>query len=503
MKLETPSYSASIIANSYSHLYNIFSLPCSSESYIPNKRLNKLLSSFTELSNEDELVLCVESKLRKLPSVDTWNPVEDGSETKLVAPVLSYYLNTILKVSNRSTSYIPTLSFSNLTIPIFLARNSKPEPRICWNQRVLIASEAKGIECSQYPGLVQGFQVGGDSAIYLNSFIAIEDSVVPVILAYGHFFQIFGVYLLPTNFPVMVELSEPISYLTLTGRLILSRWAVVLNSFFYDTIQLLDQNPRNNVKKSVSLSNDLFFKPIVNNLQNSESKQGISCLRSCVELVMNAYKCLSKIKNSSKYIIFPIGLIAYPSDKFDELFFNNIKSQLITSFKQKFPMKLSKIKEGCPIIVFHKLNTEWKNDKPPPAFRASYLRCVVNAVGILNRAKIAHLDLRATNILWREVSEENVKIQIIDFEDSLPFGIYFQPYQAIQNDRRYPFYQQANQVKINCSHNNWFVVSICKWIESECSSFDNFMREIDDQQYATIQRESSLEESQNGNESEN
>lgn len=480
MKLMKLNFSASAIANKNRYLYDIFALPTSFEAYIPNERVKNLLIQYNSEFNDDDLNM-IELKLRYFKSLHTWTYSSGGSETNINGPLLSSYMSTIHSFKNLQ----PINSKVSETIPFdtFLASRSHPEPFIEWNNHILIASEAKGIESSQYPALVQGFQIGGDGAIELRRSLSLRDSVVPVILCFGTFLQIFAVYLLPENFPVMIELSEPISYLTRTGRLSLARWVVVLNSFYLKTITLLSSpslKKNNNLNQNgVYLSQQLFYKPILNNFNTGDPTiNNGSCLRSCVELVMLAYKRLSEVEESNNYFLFPIGLMSYPANQFSDTFFNGVKLGLFNFFEKFFPHKQNYVEDGCPIIVFDLLNTEWKNTKPPQEFYRLYLDAVEKAVLILNSAEIAHLDLRPTNIMWR-IQDTTLEIKVIDFEDSLPFNTIFEPYEAILYDRRYPFFGQNTYHKITKIHNSWFLVAINRWIESEVDRFEDFMNNIE------------------------
>lgn len=118
----------------------------------------------------------------------------------------------------------------------------KPGYRLEWEDKfILIASEAKGVEASHVVGLIQGMQLGTDGALFLSQYLLNEQAVVPVVLCYGNFFHIFGIYLFGDNFPVITALSNPISYLDCEGRLDLARWTVVLVAFARETINLLQQ----------------------------------------------------------------------------------------------------------------------------------------------------------------------------------------------------------------------------------------------------------------------
>lgn len=190
---------------------------------------------------------------------------------------------------------------------------------------------------------------------------------------------------------------------------------------------------------------------------------------------MLAYKRLSEVEDSDNFFLFPVGLMSYPADQFEDSFFFNVRLGLNSFFNTYFRHKKELIRNGCPIIVFNLLDSSWKNNKPPEEFRRLYIDGIDRVVSILNSAEIAHLDLRPTNIMWKILDDNTLKIRVIDFEDSLPFNTIFYPYPNLLIDRRYPFFQQDHAHKITKSHNNWFLVAIRQWIESDIERFEDFM----------------------------
>ena len=474
--------SASVIANNHRELYDIFSLPLSPDCYIPNERLKNLLNSYKSQAVND-IVSNYECEFQKFPSSHTYSSPEDGSETRITDPVLNKYFTIIQKyLQLPNTSLRFNVKKGRLSIKSYMASNSsKPEYRLEWEDKfILIASKAKSVEASHVVGLIQGMQLGTDGALFLSQFLPTEQVVVPVILCYGNFFHIFGVYLFGDNFPVITALSNPISYLDYEGRLDLARWTVVLTAFAQETIHLLQANNRQQIKTvdSIKLSLNYFFKPILNlgvdSIDEYDDLNNGSLQQSCLNTIMKCYKSLFELDNSQKYFLFPVGVLSYPSQNED--FYKDIKDSLTTFFQQNFKNKFSYMKYGCPILVFPKLDSNWKNTKPSSQFHLSYLTGVAMTIKMMNEARIAHCDLRASNIMWKEEIDETISIQIIDFEDAIPFDIHFKPYESHCYDKRYPFLHQTDPVRITSFHNYWFLVALVDWIKSSDDSFDEFMR---------------------------
>lgn len=192
---------------------------------------------------------------------------------------------------------------------------------------------------------------------------------------------------------------------------------------------------------------------------------------------MNCYKCLFELNNSQKYFLFPVGVLSYPSH--NTCFYGDVKGSLSIFFEKNFSHKFSYMKYGCLVLVFPKLDSNWKNTKPSTQYHSSYLTGVAMAIKMMNEARIAHFDLRASNIMWSEENIETVSIQFIDFEDAIPFGAHFKPYENHYYDKRYPFVHQRKPVRITDFHNNWFLVALVEWMKSSEDVFDEFMRLVD------------------------
>jgi hypothetical protein len=232
---------SAVNTNKCRSLYDIFSLPCSPSTYIPNERLRNLYANYTEVSTSSNASEAHwEMHLRmNLVSHHGWNFSE--SETVVNNPNLSIYLGMI----NSMLAQICEVGISAVTtgkLPfkaVLASSSSKSEYRIQKGQMIIVASEAKGVEDSIYEALAQGFQLGADSAVHLwrNFGMHYKDCVVPVVLCYGDCFHICAVYLLPECYPVIVQLSSPICYLTIEGRLCAVRWATVLSQFAKETIK--------------------------------------------------------------------------------------------------------------------------------------------------------------------------------------------------------------------------------------------------------------------------
>lgn len=77
--------------------------------------------------------------------------------------------------------------------------------------------------------------------------------------------------------------------------------------------------------------------------------------------------------------------------------------------------------------------------RPSASQVESYLMKVKEIVMALNDAKVAHMDLRPSNIMWRE-DDSGIAVQVIDFEDSYRFNSIVPLYGSMKDDLRYPYH---------------------------------------------------------------
>lgn len=480
--------SASAIATKDRSLYDVFALPCSPQSYIPNERVRKLLRYFETLTDVDSDVVDFEFSLRNdLHALNSWQYSSGGSETNLNDPNLAKYLGMIKDQIDES-------HLTNGTIPfdlILAGQKTQSEYRIEWGQYFLIASEAKGVEHSQYEGLVQGFQVGGDSCVYMwRCGLDSKLAVTPVVLSYSDCFCIYAVYLIPDCYPVLVQLSPPLTYLTYEGRCCLARWGIALRRFARETQKFLcSVSGRGKDEKSelgLYIADRLFFKPL-REFQKTRKSSGDSSLdigsnlRINLESMMMAYHRLHAVDNAHQFFLFPLGVISYPSNM-SSSFNKPIRTIMETCIRNHFINPQQLLAECRPVIVFEELTTSegWSNGKPRPEQVPSYVKCVKEAVDILNAANIAHMDLRPANIMWRidPTGADIVEIRVIDLEDAVPFGFNIRFVDNLRNDVRYPVLENDERKTIPAcrSHNDWFCESITAWAEqNEIDSHTDYM----------------------------
>lgn len=451
-----------------------------------------LVDTYETLSKNDinDDVSNFEHSLRQnLKSLHTWKYSSGGSETKVCDPNLSKFLSMI---NTRVSDHIADTAVLKDALPFHLVlakQSSNPEHRIQWGDYVIIASEAKGVEHSAYEALIQGMELGGDSAVHMwRCGLSTELAVVPVVLSCSHCFCISAVYLIPDCYPVIVELSPALSYLTLEGRCCIARWGIVLAQFAVETVGILknfgDANSLNRERPlGLYIAPKLFFKPLREYHKNvTDSSECVldsgSHLRTNLELLMLAYNRIHLVENACDYFLFPLGVVSYPSQ--ESLSYGcRIRDVMDECISIHFVYHKDLVRNGCPVIVYDELPGDcWSNGKPPEDVVPSYIECVAKAVNVLNVAGIAHMDLRPANILWcREESGTDVRIRVIDLEDAVPFGFNVRSSDTLREDPRYPVFVEDNRELIPAValHNDWFCETVASWARQDIDEYTYYM----------------------------
>lgn len=125
------------------------------------------------------------------------------------------------------------------------------------------------------------------------------------------------------------------------------------------------------------LKRELFYKPIYK-VSNQNTNIEISFQLIKVEAIMNCYGKLFNVENADKLILFPVGVLSYPSTVTSDSFSEVLKKQVDDCFYNYFiPNSFSLCKPHTPIIVFEHLssNEGWKqlSDKPKDQYKAPFL----------------------------------------------------------------------------------------------------------------------------------
>eukprot|EP01031_Cornospumella_fuschlensis_P026550 gene26551-32086_t len=101
------------------------------------------------------------------------------------------------------------------------------------------------------------------------------------------------------------------------------------------------------------------------------------------------------------------------------------------------------------LLVFPLLDG-WRNDKVPTDLVPAFVEKMASIVQILNAARIAHVDLRPQNVMWRIDGEGQLDCRLSDLEDSMYFGrfIVSSKLAAYVSDCRYPVKRLETQTQV-------------------------------------------------------
>ena len=464
-------------------LYDFILEPCSSVCYIPNERLRQLKYSILN-DNFDPFVVdsCV-SNLRKLISNNSWLSPEGGSEGTLLDPSVNKgILDEINKYCLQNHESKLDCMNGDVPFPCTYCSEAKSEYRLQFTSSngkrfILFPSECKGLADSHYVALLQGILTAADSSLYMsaNCDAGEEECAVPGILVYANAVQFYAVYLL-NKLPVVAFLTPPLVYANPVNRRMIARSILASAAYVAESVNIINRGLSMGLvsvpRPKVFHAELCFFKPIKCDFQpkNREFNSAVfSNAMSIVEYMMYLYEKMFAIGDCVAFVLFPAGLTRVV---------DNFKSA-IKQIKKFFRHMVSI--DHAPVILFPFLRPEagWTNGKPPTELAHSYLLKLKAAVVSLNKAGVAHIDLRPPNIMWKRNSDGGVDLQIIDFEDSVAFGdlIEYCEYFSADVYRRYPPMENPVQQRASAYHNNWFLLCVKAWFDCvESNDFDDFMQ---------------------------
>jgi hypothetical protein len=219
-----------------------------------------------------------------------------------------------------------------------------------------------------------------------------------------------------------------------------------------------------------------------------ETTAGVSNMALRLNQLLSMYEAMRCVDHSH-LILYPEGVVTVPGEDVPDS--STIRAALKVRCKQcGFTLDYA----YCPIILFAYLDG-WKTEKPVPELQGSYLEQLGVAIAVMNKAGVAHLDLRPDNVLWRpragvEKGVPLVDLKIIDFEDAVcfEFPIPTEYVQVIVHDARYP-HEPGDERKVqlaSAEHNKFFEVALTEWVTSDDVSFTDLMVQIGAQVWSSV-----------------
>jgi hypothetical protein len=299
--------------------------------------------------------------------------------------------------------------------------------------------------------------------------------------------QFYGVYLVENNFPVIVWLSKPLKYTNSEDRTKISRGILAVANYIKESINLHKNSKVVKPIQKLSFSYESFFyKPIrCESKSDLDTHDGLSLVYNAignVDEIMFIYERLHKIEKAEDFFSFPVGLMSVPAE-FQEPYFVPVWKKI----KTFFPRFSREDLVNSPVIIYKYLDPKngWSNKRPPCDLVEKYLVKLAEVISILSKAKVAHMDLRPHNIMWRWNDElQTVDIQIIDFEDAVIFGGKVRNIEHLNKDAHHRYPPMSNELLVYASnyHNDWFLCSIQMWLadneddkEEEEKDFGSYM----------------------------
>lgn len=404
--------SSSAIASRYRNVFDMITPPCTEITYMPNRRLKALMSEYGNLTETDEHVLKSELNMRvSCEMQQSWQSPSGGSETNVNDPLLAVFFR---QITNLLTDIEQLVIDANrpTNMKLVLANQiSQPERVLIYRGNILIGSEAKGADVSDFRTLMQCLQICADACLNLyQQGLESDDCVVPGVITFGESVRMVAVYFLPESYPVIVYLSQSLQICSSTDRMNLARWAVALASFARETLLLLQSAKPRVTEIMYQLKIALFFKPVRNieklggsQVLRPQNNKDVSSARINLDSMMHVYSLLSAVANAQQCILFPLGVITFPLSSFqtDQGTRTSqapaLRNLVLSTVKKYFDLQPADY-EHVPIVVFPLMvgssNEGWRNSRPSRGFVNAYLSRLAEAVRVLNEARVAHMDLR-------------------------------------------------------------------------------------------------------------
>jgi hypothetical protein len=319
---------------------------------------------------------------------------------------------------------------------------------------LVVSAVARGTAASIRSCELELHAVSGSACVELSRRgLQRTDCVVPGIAMAGRNVQFFGTYLLRDTFPVMVALS-PEMCLTGTTReqMEIAAWCVRLADFAVQTLDMTrNAQPLLSLPQaSVTLNMAKYFpKPLsddclaihIDSRKYVEHDYTTACVRlqRVMEVYQRLYHAALAHEGDLDLIQFPEGVVTIPCHDYPGR--EGERALLIRRCKEAGFRRADY--DNRPVMLFPRLATTdgWTSNPPPVHLQALYLHELRRAVQLLNRAKVAHLDLHPANILWRCVDSQDPKLElrVIDFEHAQLFDTVIPNRFVSLCSHRYPF----------------------------------------------------------------
>jgi len=403
LESKTCKGSASDFASSNGKAFSGFGLMNHCPFYDPtdveeDSRTTKLFSHFSRTSEEIDRMLgantVIETSRKLAKTIAVHNDLSKVSETKVAVSsvgkdrtVQTHHLNLMrdilsygkVKLVTSTNSSGPTLKQLDCSVGI---ANSGSIPDGTLEDEKANPSgivEVKHNTDTPAEGLRQGAAEGTNLAVtQLSRGVDADDVVVPIVGSNGYLMQFGAVFLLKPSFPVFVVISHVLD-LTLDASLVEA--ARLLCCIKILLSRKLVPTAGENIIQQMKLSAAVYHcKPLrcffasTGNIQSS---------------LYHFFKVMAHLHRSEcrKLVVFPICVREFEDEPHETM------------------------------IVFPKLGKEYKIGLPDSAqLRISFVEKLDIAMALIHQAGVVHMDLYLSNIMWRELSESEVQLKIIDWD---------------------------------------------------------------------------------------
>lgn len=304
----------------------------------------------------------------------------------------------------------------------------------------LFFSEAKRFMHSLALCLPQACALAGDSVIRLRNLgVKLDHCVAMGILCAGNHVQIIGACLLPDAFPNFYILSRPLDRLLEDDLFRLTCWLEVMAEFAEDMAKHLESKSKFESSDKETFASavlgDCWIKPVSppRSLPHHKpppkkadpklpTKDGyiwsqaylMSGHQKCLTRIMRVYSILKQTE-AEELVLFPLGVAQLPEKQ--HRLYEELSDRIMS---QGTKCEGFDIRPHTPLLVYPLLRSPWSNKIPTlEAHKSKYMQLLTQAVNACSEAGVVVMDLRPSNIMWRD---SPFQLNLIDFEDVYPQG---------------------------------------------------------------------------------
>ena len=501
--VDPPSVSASKLRKEDPKFLSQFGFPLGYDGYIPNNRLRDLRMKAANIDENSEELQKYVNRLLEFSNGEVSYSGTSSSETKVLRPVLDRLMTLIANGMQSKKEFLGSVSSkAGVSLPkrdqfVLATQTSEPGPCVVYDcctesgfsdSFIVIGSEAKGCEHSLIEGFSQVLHCIGEGCISLRrAGLEESDCAVPGLLIAGDQIQFIGTYLLPPAYPCFMTLSRAYCLFSYSDLRKIGKWIIALQLYGIHTCAIINDllNSQKHAQKPKFPSVSLRFDGLWMKLVRPDLSFYYNTARAMASQIFYTFELLYSDEDLRNYIAFPVGVAQYPthgSPLARMLRENSYLGKLVDE-------NIKEIEKNGFLIIYSELKGQSLQEflSKENIIEHSVILTKIKSklkvfVDLLNKVKVAHMDLRPSNIMV-SIDEAGcvIDLKVFDWDDALLFGTR-PPDEAIDTfstDQRYPQFDTASDDGSKFVVGEWcnshFLDLLLNYIEQKIKNQNNNM----------------------------